>query len=241
MCACPQRRGGSQYARERTGAAAASAGDAGPVLSCSTTGTCVAYTELRRAVQSTLGAVTPLWLEGSRDSLCWYYASMRACVCCVSTDTSAVACMGRTASKAALRMFGPPLALRVTRAHRAYDATCMDARGDGAGATYRIRMQLQFSQCSRGPRALQRVPFLLMLCTEPCKHLLRKASRLNSTAQLTRQPRSGAVSSTTASLRVTLALVAALLDRRRARDEHAHIHAGTSLLRGLPAPHLHRY
>ena len=106
MCACPQRRGGSQYARERTGAAAASAGGAGPVLSGSSTGTCVAYTELRCAVQSTLGAVTPLWLEGSRDSLCRYYAPMRACVCCVSTDTSAVACMGRTESKAALRTFG---------------------------------------------------------------------------------------------------------------------------------------
>ena len=75
----------------------------------------------------------------------------------------------------------PALALRVTRAHRAYNATCMDARGDGAGATYRNRLQLQCSQCSRGPRALQRVPFLLMPCMELCKHLLRKASRLNST------------------------------------------------------------
>ncbi len=72
----------------------------------SSTGTCVTYTELRRAVQSTLGAVTPLWLEGSRDSLCRYYASMRACVCCVSTDASAVVCMGRTESKVALRTFG---------------------------------------------------------------------------------------------------------------------------------------
>ena len=233
MCACPQRRGGSQYARERTGAAAASAGDSGPVLSCSTTGTCVAYTELRRAVQSTLGAVTPLWLEGSRDSLCGYYASMRACACCVSTDTPAVACMGRTESKAALRTFGT-------------------AAGPHAG-TQRIRPNVHASGCSGGrgtcflPDPTAPPLQLVQSWTSPSPAQLvppdafqgapAKSESVIKHTQLTRQPRSAAVSGTLANLRVTLTL----LDRRRARrgDEYAHISTMTSLHRGN-CPHLYR-
>ncbi len=81
------------------------------------------------------------------------------------------------------------------------------------------RVLLTGSECSSnagsavgGPRALQRVPFLPMPCMEPCTEAPpAKSESVKEHAQLTpgRQPRSAAVCSTTASLRVTLALVAA--------------------------------
>jgi hypothetical protein len=142
-----------------------------------------------------------------------------ACTCLLRLyrHVSAVACMGRTESKAALRTFG-------------------SAAGPHAG-TQRIRNNVHASGCSGGrgtcflPDPTAPPLQLVQSWTSPCRaHLVppdafqgapAKSESVIQHTQLTRQPRSAAVSGTLASLRVTLTLV----DRRRAcrGDEYAHI------------------
>ena len=141
--------------------------------------------------------------------------------------------LGLSESTAALRTFG-------------------SAAGPHAG-TQRIRPNVHASGCSGGrgtcflPDPTAPPLQLVQSWTSPSPAQLvppdafqgapAKSESVVQRTQLTRQPRSAAVSGTLASLRVTLTL----LDRRRARrgDEYAHISTMTSLHRGN-CPHLYR-